>query len=300
VGSAEEQQPQDTFEQAASEAESSGGGPDDANDLRGFHFKRLMSSTATLVVIGICVVAAGLATGIFIKNAPVGAGAAVAALLLGVLVVFVIADSRAADAFFESYAMSHEMTLRDGRSRLPGATPLLTKGDDRYAERLLEGPFGPGVEGKLANFTYEEERYSKDGKETDYYRYTVGLTQVPESAGVVPELYVQRKSGLRSLEKFEDAFRGSKERVKFESEQMDRKYEIFIREGQDENWLRQLFSPTFIVWLVEQAPDKFAFELVGGKLCCYVNGHKENAQALDGIASATAAIGKRLHDEALE
>jgi len=69
---------------------------------------------------------------------------------------------------------------------------------------------------------------------------------------------------------------------------------------QDANWMRQLFSPTFIVWLAEAAPDKFAFELVGGTLCCYVSGHKENAAALDGIAAATGAVAKRLRDEALE
>ena len=103
-----------------------------------------------------------------------------------------------------------------------------------------------------------------------------------------------------SLEKFEDAFRGSKKRVKFESEALDRRYEIFVSEMQEPNRVHQLFSPTFIVWLVEQAPDKFAFELVGGKLCCYVNGHKENAQELDRIASATASVAKRLRDEALE
>ena len=39
------------------------------------------------------------------------------------------------------------------------------------------------------------------------------MTEVPECVAHVPELYCQRKSGLRSLEKFEDVFRTSKERV---------------------------------------------------------------------------------------
>jgi hypothetical protein len=88
--------------------------------------------------------------------------------------------------------------------------------------------------------------------------------------------------------------------VKLESEVLDKKYEIFSGKAQDANWLRQLFSPTFIVWLNEQAPDKFAFELVDGTLCCYVNGHKENAAELDSVARATAAVAKRLREEALE
>ena len=116
----------------------------------------------------------------------------------------------------------------------------------------------------------------------------------------MPELYCQRKSGLRALEKFEDVFRGSKQRVKLESEVLDEKYEIFARKGQDAILLRRLFSPTFIVWLTEAAPKKFAFELVDGTLCCYVSGHKENAADLDTLATATAAVAKRLRDEANE
>ena len=116
----------------------------------------------------------------------------------------------------------------------------------------------------------------------------------------MPELYCQRKFGLRALERFEDAFRGSKERVNLESTAMGDKYEIFAGKGQDAVWLRRLFAPTFIVWLTESAPKKFAFELVGGTLCCYVSGHKKKAEELDEIGAATAAVAKRLRDEALE
>jgi hypothetical protein len=123
---------------------------------------------------------------------------------------------------------------------------------------------------------------------------------VPECVAHVPELYCQRKFGLRALEKFEDVFRTKKERVKLESEALDEKYEIFSSKEQDAVWLRRLFSPTFIVWLNEAAPGKFAFELVDGALCCYVNGHKEDTAELDGIAAATAAVAKRLRDESSE
>lgn len=274
--------------------------PADANALRGRYFKQLLAGPWTVGTVGVLAIAAFVAATIVAKNGGLGAGAAAAVLVVGVLVVFAIADSRSADSFFAAYAEARGMTLLAEHSRLPTTTPLLKKGDDRYADRLMEGPLAEGTEGKLATYTYEETSYGKDGKETNYYRYTLGYVEVPESVPVVPELFVQRKSGLRSLEKFEDVFRGSKKRVKFESEALDRKYEIFVSEMQEPNRVHQLFSPTFIVWLVEQAPDKFAFELVGGKLCCYVNGHKENAQALDRIASATASVAKRLRDEALE
>lgn len=274
--------------------------PDDADDMRGYHFKLLMAKPLTWILIGALVLAAGIAGAVLVGPA-IGGAAAVLALLVAVVVVFVIADSKAADDFFEVYAQQRGMTLIHGRGKLPPATPLLKKGDDRYTERSLLGGLGDGFDGTLALYTYEEESTDSDGnRETNYYRYTLGLVEVPECSGLVPELYCQRKFGLRALEGLEDAFRGSKERVKLESEVLDKKYEIFAGKSQDPIWLRRLFAPTFIVWLTDSAPSKFAFELVGGNLCCYVSGHKDNAADLDMIAAATAAVGKRLRDESLE
>ena len=276
------------------------GVPDDADDLRGYHFSRLIRTPLTLVLIAALTAIVFVACLIFI-GALVGAGGAIVALLLGVVIVFVIADQRAANDFFEVYAEQRGLTLIHERGRLPQATPLLRKGDDRYTERTMTGRLADGVHGTLALFTYEEETTNSEGQsETNYYRYTVGFTQVTECAERVPELYCQRKFGLRALEKFEDVFRTKKERVKLESEVLDEKYEIFAGSEQDAVWLRRLFSPTFIVWLTDSAPDKFAFELVDGNLCCYVNGHKDDAEGLDGVAAATSAVATRLREEALE
>jgi hypothetical protein len=273
--------------------------PDDANDLRGFHFRRLLGKPLTWTVIAFFVLVAGIAAAIYL-GAAIGAGAAVAMLLVSLLIVFAIADSKAEDAFFAAYAAQHSLALA-GKSPLPPATPLLRKGDARYAERALSGSLAEGVDGVLALYTYEDETTDSEGnRETNYYRYTVGLVEVPECAAHLPELFCQRKSGLRSLEKFEDAFRRSKQRVKLESEALDKRYEIFSGTEQDQVWLRRFFSPTFIVWLGEEAPKKFAFELVGGTLCCYVSGHKKSAAELDTVSVATAAVARRLREESAQ
>lgn len=273
--------------------------PDDANDLRGFHFKRLLGRPLTWALIVIFVVAAAVA-GAVLVGAAIGAATGVGVFLLGLLIVFAIADSRAEAAFFAVYAEQRGMAL-SGKSPLPPATPLLRKGDDRYAERALAGSLAEGVDGVLALYTYEDETTDSEGnRQTNYYRYTVGLAEIPECAGFVPELYCQRKSGLRALEKFEDVFRRSKERVKLESEALDERYEIFAGKSQDASRLRQLLSPTFIVWLTDSAPEKFAFELVDGTLCCYVHGHKKKAAELDTIRAASAAVATRLREESLE
>lgn len=273
--------------------------PDDANDLRGFHFRRLLGKPATWISIGLLAVAAAVG-GALLAGPAVALAAAVAALLAGLLVVFAIADSRAEEAFFEVYCQGRGLALA-GKGPLPPATPLLRKGDDRYAERSMAGPLSEAVDGLLALYTYEDETTDSEGHtQTNYYRYTVGLAEVPECAARVPELYCQRKFGLRALEKLEDAFRRSKQRVELESEALDERYEIFAGAEQDANWLRQLFSPSFIVWLTDSAPDKFAFELVGGTLCCYVHGHKKRAAELDAIRAASAAVAVRLREESTE
>jgi hypothetical protein len=153
----------------------------------------------------------------------------------------------------------------------------------------------------LALFTYEEQTTDSNGnRQTNYHRYTLGMSEVPECVAHVPELYCQKRSGLRSLEKFEDVFRAGKRRVTLESEALGDRYEIFVAKDQDDVWLRRLFSPSFIVWLIEGAPEKFAFELVAGTLVAYVPKHQEDAADLDRVATATGAVAKRLREKSAE
>jgi hypothetical protein len=272
---------------------------DDADDLRTYYFKQLVRRRVTWILTLGLMIAAGVAAAIFV-GAAVGGGAAVAVLVLSLIVVFVIADSKSADSFFELYAAQRGLAL-GGRGYLPEATPLLSRGDERYAERTFSGPIAEEVEGTLALYTYVTETTDSEGnRDKDYHRFTVGLVEVADCAEHVPELFCQQKFGFRSLEKFEDVFRRSKERVKLESEALDDKYEIFSGKGQDANWLRQLFSPTFIVWMTDQAPKRFAFELVDGSLCCYLHGHKNDAEGLDLVSAATGHVARRLKEESNE
>jgi hypothetical protein len=275
------------------------GEPSDADDLRGYHFDRLLHQRLTQVLVGggslllgvVFFAAFGLVGGVIVF---------LLALAFGVWVVFKIADSRAADDFFHVYAQAHDLEL-GGKMALPRATPLLRKGDDRYAERTLSGAIAPGIEGELALYTYVVESTDSNGnRNKSYHHFTLGMVELPECVDHVPELYCQRKGGLRSMEKFEDLFRRSKERVTLESEALADKYEIFSGKNQDQNWLRRLFSPTFIVWLTESAPEKFAFELVDGTFVAYVPKHQEDTAGLDTVAAATSFVATRLREKSGE
>ncbi|HEY2056103.1 MAG TPA: hypothetical protein VGH14_19385 [Solirubrobacterales bacterium] len=272
--------------------------PADANALRGHHFKRLMRKQLTWWLIGVPAVLIG---GFLVTtNVVFGLIALLVIVAIGVGVVFAIADSKAADDFFTVYAESRHLEL-SGKTRLPAATPLLRKGDDQYANRTLSGEIAPGCAGLLAMYTYEEQTTDSNGnRQTNYHRFTLGMSDVPECVDHLPELYCQKRSGLRSLEGLEDVFRRSKRRVTLESEALGDRYEIFVRKDQDDIWLRRLFSPSFIVWLTESAPDKFAFELVGGTLVAYIPKHKEDVTDLDAVATATGAVAKRLREKSRE
>jgi hypothetical protein len=179
------------------------------------------------------------------------------------------------------------------------ATPLLCRGSRRYAEQSLTGPFAEDVDGLLAIYTYEETSPG-NGQQTNYYRYTIGLVEVPECAAEMPELLCNHRSGPRIFEGLEDSLSKSRQRVRLESEALDEHYEIFCLRQQDQVWLRRFFSPSFVVWLGEEAPKKFAFELVEGALCCYVKGHKKSAAELDALRAATATVARRLREESRE
>ncbi len=270
---------------------------DDANDLRAFHLNRLLRKRLTQVLIGIFVIVAAT-VGAIAAGLAVALIAAGGAVLISVIVVFFLADAASENAFFDIYAQQRGMTRTEGGS-LPPATPLLRKGEEREADEVLRGTLGDGVDGTLALYTYTDVYYDKDGRQETDYHFTISMVDVPESARFVPGLYCNRKSGFRFMEKMEDVFR-SKERVHLESDALEEHYEIFVDKGQNQNWLRQLFSPTFIVWLTDSAPEKFAFELESGELCCNVSGHKKDAKHLDGMREAAASVALRIREEAGE
>jgi hypothetical protein len=267
---------------------------DDANYLRALHFRRLLSQPLTWIATMVFVLAAGIAGAVYL-GAAIGAGAAGAALIVSLLIVLVIADRRSEASFFEIYAEERGMSL-SGHGEVRAATPLLCRGNERYVEHSFTGPFAADVDGLLALYTYEEKT---GNNQESAYHYTIGLVEVPECTEV-PELLCLHRSSLHLLEDLGKALDKSRQRVGFESEALDEHYEILSLKQQDQVWLRRLFSPTFVVWLGEEAPKKFAFELVEGMLCCYVKGHKKSASDLDAIRAATATVARRLREESLE
>jgi hypothetical protein len=273
--------------------------PDDAKDTRGQHLGALLRNIWVLGLTWTIAIITLIAVG---TQAGFGFGAIGAAvvLLIAFIVVWLIASSRAASDFFNAYAQGRGLTRVSGRSSLPPVTALLRKGDRRYTEELFNGTLPGGVVGSLALYTYEETSTdSKGNRQTTYYHFTVAVTQLPETAPFLSELTLQRRFGFRFLDSAEDVFR-SRQRVEVESELADKKFEIFTGRSDELNRARQVFTPTFIVWLGEEAHEGIAFELSAGALVVNIKGHKKTAHELDEFCEGAAVVARRLLEEATE
>ncbi len=273
--------------------------PLDANDTRGLHLRRLATHPVTLSL-GAVAVIGGFVGGTAGAGAAIGAAVAVGMALLVLLIIFVLASGAAKEDFFSSYASARGLHRASGKTSLPPTTSLLRKGNRRYAEQVMNGTLPGGAAGALALYTYEVDTTDSDGdRDTDYYRFTVVLHDVPSVAAKVADINCQRRSGFRVLDSAEDVFR-KMQRLELESEVLDKNFEIFYGPNDDEVWMKQLFSPTFIVWMTERTPKGMAWELSAGALCVYVRGHYDDAAELDAICVAAGEVASRLVAEAGE
>ena len=273
--------------------------PAEADDTQWAHFRNLLTSPVTLIGGGILVVVAVIA-GATQGNIGIGGIAAAAVVVLVLLIVWLLANSRAREDFFNAYATMRGLSRIDGRSDLPPITPLLRKGDKRYAEQRFNGVLPGGLDGSLCLYTYEDTSRDSDGnRQTTYIHYTLAMTQLPATAPMLSELYCQRRVGFRFMDSAEDVFR-KRQRVEQESEDVDKRYEIFIGERDDLSMARQVLSPSFLVWLDAHSPEAYAFELCAGSLVCNVKGHQKSAAELDALCEASAAVARRLSEEADE
>ena len=261
----------------------------------GKHLRSVLVSRGALIGLLVIVVAA-FAAGIAANWAAVAGFVAAVGVLTWFAIVLVVAIRRARSDFYGAYAQQRGLSWQH-QGFLPPATPLLRRGDTRRADETFTGKLPGGLDGELALYTYEEK--SSDGQSKEIHHFTVVLSELPGMGLRLPGLFVQRRSGFRFLDDAEDIFR-SNERIELESEVLDRKCEIFANRACDANWLRQLFSPTFVDFLAEDAPEGFAFEVEHGVLCVNVNRHRGKANELDALCAAAETVAKRITEEAAE
>ena len=216
-------------------------------------------------------------------------------LLIALIVVWLIASSRAASDFFNAYAdgARADPDLRPVEpaaghaAAAEGRPPLHAGAVQRHAARRRR---------RLARALHLRGAVAptrKGNRQTTYYHFTVAVTQLPETAPFLSELALQRRFGFRFLDSAEDVFR-SRQRVEVESELADKKFEIFTGKDDEMNRARQVFTPTFVVWLGEEAHEGIAFELSAGALVVNQKGHLKTAHELDAFCEGAAVVARRV------
>ena len=203
-----------------------------------------------------------------------------------------------------AYAAEHGLNFHPGGGRgLNQGPPLLERGDRRRVEGRADGLLAKNLKGTLAHLTIGEVvqtgRYGN--KRRAWSPYTVATTPAPRAQAFIPTLACRPRSGLRVLEGVEDAVlhRGMV-RVELESTDFDRRFELFVSDEHDANWVRQLFSPSFIVWLTHEPPRGFAFEYGGGIICANLEDHRSSWTELDALRDGLVGVTKAIREQIFE
>lgn len=197
-----------------------------------------------------------------------------------------MAESDGAEGF-AAYAAAHGMTVEDG-VHLPRTTPLLAEGEVHSVDALISGWLSKYVEAKIALVDRGDAHF------------TVAVTHVPKAKRFVPWMFCHRAEDEHLLGRAATALIGDGNRVELGSAELDQHYRVYASPQREDVWFHELFSPAFIVFLIEAAPKGFAFEYVEGTLCVSVLGQRTLAEDLDGLRDATVELVGRIRGEIAE
>jgi hypothetical protein len=187
-----------------------------------------------------------------------------------------------------AWAGAHGLTVEAG-ARLPRTTPLLAEGEVHSVDALAGGWLSKYVEAKIALVSRDDDEH-----------FTVAVTHVPKAKRFVPWMLCHRAADEGLLGRAAAALIGEGDRVDLGSAEFDGCYRVYASPKRDDVWFHELFSPAFVVFLIEQSPKGFAFEYVEGTLCVSLHGRRTLDEDLDGLRDATVALVRRIRAEIAE
>jgi len=284
-----------------------------ADQNRNAEFKKLLSQWNVRLGIGLPALVLGGASAVTLPLA--GLIIFVGILAIGLGIVYWIADSRAGAAFYLEYAKSRDFVLSE--EPLGRQTELLRTGEGQRTDMRWDGPLDSEFSGSVAHWSYLTKTKDHQGNDRDVWNpYTIVMIPLESPAARLKELDVNHSMGRSDrVEKLSERASGTLDRLTakagldltkrntklqrltLESHELDEKYDIFVHEKSDQNFVRQLFSPSFIVWLTEAHRT---FQYGRGVLITSAGGHSDSVEALDNQIAGACEIARRLNAEALE
>jgi hypothetical protein len=186
-----------------------------------------------------------------------------------------------------AYAAAHGLSVEDG-AHLPRSTPLLAEGEVHGVDELIGGWLSKYVEAKIALVDRGDAHF------------TVAVTHVPKAKRFVPWMLCHRTEDEHLLGRAAAALIGAGNRVELGSAELDQHYRVYAAPDRDDIWFHELFSPAFIVFVIEGAPKGFAFEYVEGTLCVSLLGRLTLAEDLDQLRDSTVELVRRIRAEIAE
>ncbi len=186
------------------------------------------------------------------------------------------------------------------RGKAPGTGPLATQVQGP-ATHIVGGELPGGFTGILARETLQAKT-SGQGPPPPPRHVTVALTRIPESIGYIPALsahdaasrsFTERLVGAGGLIPLFD-------HVELESIKFNRTFRIGVFKTQDPSSVRQIFTPSFVDWMAERAPEDHYFDLFGGVLCAATSKPPDDRETIDDICEFTARVAERIRSESLE
>jgi hypothetical protein len=270
--------------------------PPNTNSTRTAHFRELIGSSAA-VAGGAILAAIAFTIGAAGQNVAVMVGGPLAVAVAIVIWCWVVADRNAEDEFFTRFAVTHRLNHWKQYTISP-FTPLLGGGDRRHCQHWMESE-GRGI----GWFTFECRHENGDKPDTwEPHHFTVATVDLGEMGmSRFQGIYLRRRRGvIDRLDTEANWLSGHRlKTVELESTAFQERYELWAENDQDDLALRQLFAPTFVVWLSEH-PLKPGFELRAGELVVFIPDRCGEAGKLDFLLMATAEISKRIQAELSE
>jgi hypothetical protein len=275
--------------------------PLDADATRGSELRALVGGRGVVYATVLGGVATFLA-GAYVHSLAAMAAGPVAVAAIVALVAFAIADRRAEADFFTGFAAAHGFSYLD-RFRILPLTPLLGAGDRRHCEHYMEGPLDKsgGHQCGLGHYVFEVRRRGEDGESHwESHEFTICVVDLEQAISLFPGIFLARKRGLFGfLDGKQWLSKANRHEVELESAELCERYDLIVDDAQDELRLRQLFAPSFVVWLAEH-PLRPCFEYRAGTLVVYLQRKLEDSGHLDWMLEATAEIASRFAREAAE